>query len=49
MARADLFTESKLQLSAGTGFYIPDLTSRLHLGVFALLEGPDVEQVAYVM
>ena len=42
MARADLFTESKLQLSAGTGFCAPDLTSRtsrLHLGVFALLDG----------
>ena len=42
MTRADLFTESKLQLSAGTGFYATDLTSRtsrFHLGVFALLDG----------
>ena len=52
MARAHLFTESKLQLTAGIGSYAPDLTSRtsrLHWGMFALLECPDVEQEAYVM
>lgn len=44
-AGSDLFTESKLQLSAGTDFGAPDLTSgasRLDLGAFAFLEGLEV-------
>lgn len=46
-AGADLFTESKLQLSAGTDSCAPRLTgraSRLDSGAFTLLEGPDVER-----
>lgn len=44
-AGSDLFTESKLQLSAGTDCCAPDLTSRasrLDLGGFAFLEGLEV-------
>lgn len=44
-AGSDLFTESKLQLSAGTDCCAPDLTSRvsmLGLGVFVFLEGLEV-------
>lgn len=48
-AGADLFTESKLQLSAGTDSGAPDPSSRasrLGLGARALLEGPSVFQTA---
>lgn len=44
-AGADLFTESKLQLPAGTDSCAPDLPSRgsrLNLGDFVFLEGHDV-------